>query len=229
MPAHPVEGIVAPPAVPGLFVLHSSAHAVQGAIGQRDHVKGIDHLGGLGQDHAVDRGVDVGHVEGAVGDAGLPGLALRIQKARHVHETARRQDVDDPVVLDVRDGRGVAGAVSAELHETRLVKSYGAGLVEAPAIGLEQGRAASGDGVVDGMPVTVELGGHLFDGATGADLERGPLGRSRGEQAVLGRDPVVAQDPASLDALLVHATHPVFLPGELTRRRRGQELARRQR
>ena len=114
----------------GLFVLDSSPHCVEGAIGQRDHVKGIDDLGGLGQDHRVDRGVDVGHVEGAVGDAGLPGFALVVQKARHVNEVARGQDVDHLVVLDVGDGGGVAGVASAELHEARLVQANGAGAIE---------------------------------------------------------------------------------------------------
>ena len=61
-----------------------------------------------------------------------------------------------------------------------------------PAIGLEQGLAVGGDGVVHGVPVTVELAGHLFHRPSGADLERRPLGRSRREQAVLGRDAVIA-------------------------------------
>ena len=105
--AHPIERIVSATAVSGLFGLDSTAHRVERAVGERDHVKGIDHLGGLGQDHRVDGRVDGRHVEGAVGDAGLPGFGLVVEKPGHVKVVARGQDVDDPVMLDVGDGRGV--------------------------------------------------------------------------------------------------------------------------
>jgi hypothetical protein len=41
---------------------------------------------------------------------------------------------------------------------------------------------------------------------------------------VLGRDPVVAQDPTSLETVLVSATHPVFLPGETHRKAVNREV-----
>ena len=47
--AHPIERIVSATAVSGLFGLDPSAHRVEGAIGEGDHVKGIDHLGALGK------------------------------------------------------------------------------------------------------------------------------------------------------------------------------------
>ena len=46
---------------------------------------------------------------------------LLVEKASHVHESARRQDVDDPVVLDVRDRRGVVGV--ARSSRTKFVSS----------------------------------------------------------------------------------------------------------
>ena len=64
----------------------------------------------------------------------------------------------------------------------------------------------------------LELIRHFFHRATGPDLDRRPLGRPRGEQAVLGGDPVVAEHPALAGALLVHARHAVLLPEELHRR-----------
>jgi hypothetical protein len=80
-----------------------------------------------------------------------------VEKTGHVHEVARGQDVDDPVMLDVGDGRGVAGVMAAELHEARLIEADRARFVEALAVLFEQRLAVGGDGVVDGVPVTAEL------------------------------------------------------------------------
>ena len=79
------------------------------------------------------------------------------QETGHVQVVARGQDVDDPVVLDVGDGRRVARVVPAELDEARLVEADRARSVEALAVLFEQRLAVGGDGVVDGVPVTAEL------------------------------------------------------------------------
>ena len=120
----------------GLFALDPSAHLVEAAIGEGDHVKGIDHLGGLGQDHRVDGRVGRRHVKGTVSDARLPGLALAVEKTGHVNVIAGRQDVDDPVVLDVGDRRGVRRVVPAELDEARLVEADRARTIQALGVGL---------------------------------------------------------------------------------------------
>ena len=66
------------------------------------------------------------------------------------------------MVLDVGDGRGVSGVrLGAEPHEGGLVEADGRGLVHPLAVGFEQGLAVGGHGVVDRVPVTGQLAGHL--------------------------------------------------------------------
>jgi len=102
------------------------------------------------------------------------------------------QDVDDLVVLHVGHRRGVGGVARCfGLDEGGLVEPDGRGLVQPLAVGGEQRLAVGEHRVVDRVPVTVELAGHLRDGPAPADLDRRPLGRPGGEQAVLGRDAVV--------------------------------------
>lgn len=88
----------------------------------------------------------------------------------------------DLVVLDVRDGGGVVRVrLVVGCDEGGLVQANRRGDVESFAIGFEQGLAVGEDGVVDGVPVTVEFDGDLRDRAPLADLARGPLGGAGGE------------------------------------------------
>jgi hypothetical protein len=66
------------------------------------------------------------------------------------------------VVLDVGH-RGRIGGVclGAQAHEGGLVEPDGRGPVHPLAIGLEQRLAVGAHGVVDRVPVTGELVGHL--------------------------------------------------------------------
>ena len=176
-PAGPIERVVAPAPMTQLFDLDPPADGVEGAVGQCDHVEGVDHLGRFGKHDAVDGGIGGRHVEGAVFDALLPGLGLFVQPGGHLHVVAAGQDVDDLVVLDIGHGGGVVGPVPRQAHEGGLVEADGGGLVQALAIGLEKGLAIGGHGVVDRVPVTGQLGCHLFDRASVADLARRPLGR----------------------------------------------------
>ena len=72
-PAGPIERIVAATPMAKLFDLDAPADGVEGAVGQRDHMEGVDHLGGPGQHDAVDGGIGGRHVEGTKVDALLPG------------------------------------------------------------------------------------------------------------------------------------------------------------
>ena len=82
----PIKRIVAPAAVAELFDLDAPAHGVEAAIGQRDDVEGVDHLGRFGQDDRVHRGIGGRHVEGAEADPFLPGSGcLSIQPATSVY------------------------------------------------------------------------------------------------------------------------------------------------
>jgi len=101
-------------------------------------------------------------VSSAAGDATVPGFALIPEESVHVLETARGQDVDDLVVLDVSDRRGVAHVVLAQL-QSRLVVPDGARAVETRTVLPEQCFVVGGDDVVDVVPVTVALPGHLLD------------------------------------------------------------------
>ena len=76
-------------------------------------MEGVDHLGGLGQDDRIHRGVGGRHVEGTEADALLPGLGLFVEPARHVDVFAAREDVDDLVVLHVGHRRGVSGVAGS--------------------------------------------------------------------------------------------------------------------
>jgi hypothetical protein len=135
--------------------------------------------------------------------------------ARHIDVFAGREHVDDLVVLHVGDGGGEAGvAIPTALDEGGLVEPDGRGLVQPLAIGLKQRRAIGGHRVVQGVPVTGQLGGHFKDGPAPADLDRGPLGRPGGEQTVLGHDPVVLEGPGLLRARRIDTAHPVLLPGQ---------------
>ena len=95
-----------------LLGLHPPADGVEAAIGERDDMEGVDHLGGLGQHDRVHRRVGGRHVEGAEADPLLPGRGLLVDPARHIGVIAGGQDVDDLVVLYVSDRRGVVGMVS---------------------------------------------------------------------------------------------------------------------
>ena len=117
----------------GLF-----AARVEGAIGQRDHVKGIDDLGGFGQNHAVDGGVDVGHVEG-------PEVTRDFQASLWWSKKPATS-------TNLRVGRmsmiwwcstsvtvvAYAGVMSTQLHETGLIQADGAGAIEAFLVGRER-------------------------------------------------------------------------------------------
>jgi hypothetical protein len=200
--------------VPGLLGLDPAANGVEASVGQRDGMEGVDHLGGFGEHDRVHRRVGGRHVEGAETDALFPGLRLLVDPARYVHKVGAGQDVYDLVVLDIGHGGGIARAAPWALHKRGLVEADGARFVEPLAVGGEQGIAVGAHGVVHRVPVATELAGHLFDGPPGADLDGGPLGRSSGEQAVLGRDAVVLEDPGALGALGAATTHPVLLPPE---------------
>jgi len=122
----------------------------------------VDHLVRLGQHDRVDGRIGGRHVEGPEADPLLPGLGLLVDPARHVGVFAGREDLDDLVVLHVGHRGGVVGVVPrGELDEGGLVEADGRGLVQALAIRREQGLAIGAHGVVDGVPVTRELGRHF--------------------------------------------------------------------
>ena len=102
----------------------------------------------------------------------------------------------------------------AGLHEGGLVEPDGRRLVQPFAVGVEQGFAIGGHRVIDGVPVTGQLGRHLRDRPSAADLDRRPLGRPGREQAVLGCDAVVLEHPGLLRTGRLHAAHAVLLPGQ---------------
>ena len=188
-------------------------HRVEAAVGQRDHVEGVDHLVGPGQHHRVHRRIGVGHVEGAEADALSPATGLFVQPAGHFGEVAGGEDVDDLVVLDIGHGGGVVGmAPAAQAYELGLVEPDGSGAVEAFAVRLEQGLSIGGDGVVHGVPVTGQFRRHLRDRPPPSHLDRGPLGRPGREQAVLRGNAVVVEHPAPLCTAGVHTAHGVLLP-----------------
>ena len=126
-----------------------------------------------------------------------PGGALGVDPGGHVDVVARREDLDDLVVLYVGDGGGVVGAgVVGGLDEGGLVQADRARHAEALAVRLEQGLSVGQDGVVDGVPVTAQLVGHVRHRAPVAHLARRPRGRPRGQQAGLRGD-AVARGPTS--------------------------------
>jgi hypothetical protein len=87
---------------------------------------------------------------------------LAVDPAGHVGVFPGRQDVDDLVVLHVgHRGHEVGPVVALELDERGLVEPDGRRFVESFAIGLKQCLAVGGHGIVDGVPVTGELRGHL--------------------------------------------------------------------
>ncbi len=55
----------------------------------------------------------------------------------HVHVVARGQNIDDLVVRDVGDGRGVAGVMTTASHEAGLIEAERRGLIEAFLVRLE--------------------------------------------------------------------------------------------
>ncbi len=181
--------------------------------------KGSTTWVGSGEDDRIDRRIRARHVQGAIDDALLPALGLFVQPGGHIGEGAAGQDVDDLVMLDVGHRRGVGGVgPGAEAHEGGLVQSDGRRLVHPLAIRLEQGLAVGDHGVVDRVPVTGQLVGHLEDRSAPSDLARRPLGSPRREQAVLGRDPMVLEHPGPLGTRPVHTAHPVLLPRQRHRR-----------
>ncbi len=159
-------------------------------------------------------------------DALLPGLGLFVQPGGHVHVVAAGQDVDDRVVLDVGHGGGVVG-VAAGRACTKEVSSRPMAVVlfKPLAIGLEQGLAIGGHGVVDRVPVTGQFGRHLFDRAPVADLAVAHLAALVVSRQFLAAMRWSREHPAALGAALVRAAHPVLLPAQAhraTRRRAGR-------
>jgi hypothetical protein len=144
---------------------------------------------------------------------------LFVQETGDVDIVAAGQDLDDLVVLDVADRRRVVTLVLCpEADEARLVEPDRARAVEALAVCREQGAAIGGHGVIDGVPVTVELVRHLFDRPAGAHLHRCPLRGPGREQALLGGDAVVGEHPALFRAAVLDTDHPVLLPAKPHRR-----------
>ena len=206
-------------AVTGLLVLHPPAHRVQCPVRQGDDVEGIDDLRRLRQDHGVDGRVSVRHVQRAERDPLLPPRRLLVQKPCHVNEMTAWQEVDDLMVLDVADRRGVLGlSVPTEPHEAGLVQPDRPGLGQPFAVRRQQRGTVAGDRVVDRVPVAGQFGGDLRHGPAAADLHGRPLRRPGRQQAALRRDPMITQHPAPPRAAWVRAAHPVLAPRQVHRR-----------
>ena len=122
-PPGPIERVVTPAPVAGLLGLDAPADRIEAAIGERDDVEGVDHLGRLGQHDAVDGGIGGRHVEGPETDPLLPGLGLFVDPARHIGVLAGGEDLDDLVVLDIGHRGGVVGVVPCEPSLTKEVSS----------------------------------------------------------------------------------------------------------
>jgi hypothetical protein len=87
---------------------------------------------------------------------------LLVDPPRHIGVFARREDLDDLVVLDVGHRGGVIGRhPRREFHERGLVEADGGGAVQPLAVGGEEGLAIGDHGVVDRVPVTGELSRHF--------------------------------------------------------------------
>jgi len=107
----------------------------------------------------------VGPLETRRGGTFLPTPRLFVPPGGHCDGVARRQVADNRVMLDVGHRRGVVGPPSRQVHQGGLVGVDAARLVPASAICRQEGLAIGGHVVVDGVPVTGELGRHLLDGA----------------------------------------------------------------
>ena len=194
--------------------LYSPSDLVQGAIGQPNDVKGIDHLVSPWERDVIDRGIGGGHVKCPIGDAMPPCLWLGTDPLRHVSGVPSRQDIDDLVMSNVADRGGIAGVATIHPDEARLIKSNGRGLVETSLVGLQQCLPIGAHRIGDGVPVTGEFPCDLRDGSSLSNLFGGPLGCSSGKQASLCCNAVIGQRPRSFVARLIGTDHPVLLPAK---------------
>jgi hypothetical protein len=126
-PPGPIERVVTSAQVFGLFGLDPSTDPIEAAVGERDHLEGVDHRGRCGQHHCLDSRIDGGHVEGPEADLLLPRLGC-LSNQPAVGVFAGRTDLDDLMVLHVGHPGGVVGVVRArELDERGLVEADGRG------------------------------------------------------------------------------------------------------
>jgi len=93
-----------------------------------------------------------------------------------------------------------------------IVEPDGGGAVQAFAVRREQGLSIGGHRVVHGVPVRGQFCRRLRDRALPFHLDHGPLGCPGGQQAVLGRDAVVLEEPAPPRAANVATAYPVLAP-----------------
>ena len=119
------------------------------------------------------------------------------QPAHGLGAAPTRDDVEELAGPDIDDlGGEVLAVKGTDPDEEHLVEPERGDLADAVVVSDEQGLAIGDDGVVDGVPVTSELGGHLVDApGAAADLVGGPPGGAVGHHLAGRGDPVVLLGP----------------------------------
>jgi hypothetical protein len=163
--------------VPEELVLDAPSALVELGVGVTEHVERVGDQGGLRCHEIEHPPVGAGEVESAVGDGIPEGGNLFGQSRLGTARTAIRDDVEElaPDHVD-RLGGELLDPGGPEPHHEHVEAKGGSGR-ETLRIGLEQVFAVGDDGVVHGVPRTVQLGGHFGDApGVATDLERCPPG-----------------------------------------------------
>ena len=173
------------------------AALVELGVGQLHQVERISHLNGVGHHGGEDLAVGAGEIQGGVAHVVPPLLALALQPGCGLGTTATRDDVEELAPGDVDDLGGELLTVKrADPGEEDFVEAEGPHHTKAFGVIVHQCGAIGDDGVIDRVPVAVELEGEIVDAAgVVPDLERDPTSSPIAEHHPWGRDARVLFGP----------------------------------
>lgn len=211
--------------MPERLVLDPPPALVELGVGDLDDMERVGHLGGVGELLVEHRPVGAREVEGPNPDPRSPFLALVLEPALGTVPAPARDDVQQLGTLHVDElGRELLGAVGAPADEEHFVHPEGPNLAVAAGI-VDERSTVGADGVVDRVPVTAQVRGHLVHRpAVAAHLlghpAPGPV--AHGHSGV--GDPRVLLGPGLLRAVGVRALPAALLPDQACRAPEGRQV-----
>lgn len=173
-----MQRIVLASAMPAGLLLHATTDLVETLVRQLHQVEQVSGLGGIGQ-HRVEREAPrTRQVQHREADLVEPALGSSGEQSTRPDRRTPGDHVEQLSGLHVNDrGRPRLRAPAAMAGEQHFVEPAGGDVADAVRV-LDQGCAVGDHGVVDRVPISVELGGDLLHGSTvTAEPVRSPTAR----------------------------------------------------
>ena len=199
--------------MPEGLVLDTPAGFVELGVGVFHDMERIGHLGGPGHHGVEDGPIGTREIEGCPLDPRAELEPLVIEPLRRPAGASTRDDIEELAGSDIRDRGGeLLTAITAPSHEEHLVEPERTDVSKAPGM-LDQRLAIAHHGVVDGMPITPELLGHLGDAPRAASHLGGhPASGTVGHRHPRSCDTRVLLGPAAHRTVRVITAPPPLVP-----------------